>query len=83
MPQQRLWEFVVAPHRELSALSSACNAGVRKEATLVLGKPGFWVTSGLVAQHCDPPYRAIGYSYAYRIHVFQGIAGYRTIMLMF
>ena len=24
----------------------------------------------LVVQHCDPPYRAIGYSYAYRIYVF-------------
>ena len=46
-----------------------------------------------VAQHCDPPYRAIGYSYTYRIYVFQGIAGshaisspkrgYRTMMLMF
>ena len=33
----------------------------------------------LVAQHCDPPYRAIGYSYTYRIYVFrvsQGIALY-------
>ena len=44
----------------------------------------------LVAQHCDPPYRALGHSYTYRIYVFQGIAGYipkgggyRTIMLMF
>ena len=40
-----------------------------------------------VAQHCDPPYRAIGYSYTYRSYVFQGIAVYRaippTIMLMF
>ena len=33
----------------------------------------------LVAQHCDPPYRARGYSYTYRIYVFQGIAGYRAI----
>ena len=33
----------------------------------------------LVAQHCDPPYRAIGYSYTYRIYVFQDIAGYRAI----
>ena len=34
----------------------------------------------LVAQHCDPPpYRAIGYSYTYRIYVFQGIAGCRAI----
>ena len=28
----------------------------------------------LVAQHCDPPYRAIGYSYTYRTYVFSGIA---------
>ena len=33
----------------------------------------------LVAQHCDPPYRTIGYSYTHRIYVFQGIAGYRAI----
>ena len=33
----------------------------------------------LVVQHCDPPYRAIGYSYTYRIYVFQCIAGYRAI----
>ena len=25
----------------------------------------------LMTQHCDPPYRAIGYSYAYRIYVFR------------
>ena len=31
-----------------------------------------------MVQHCDPPYRAIGYSYTYRIYVFQGIAGYRA-----
>ena len=31
--------------------------------------------AALVAQHCDPPYRTIGYSYTYRIYVFQGIAG--------
>ena len=37
------------------------------------------VLSFLVTQHCDPPYRAIGYSYTYRIYVFQGIAGYRAI----
>ena len=35
----------------------------------------FSVHSFLVAQHCDPPYRALGYSYTYRIYVFQGIAG--------
>ena len=33
----------------------------------------------LVVQHCNPPYRAIGYSYTYRIYVFQCIAGYRAI----
>ena len=33
----------------------------------------------LVAQHCDPPYRAKGYSYTYRIYAFQGIAGYRAL----
>ena len=33
----------------------------------------------LVTQHCDPPYRAIGQSYTYRIYVFLGIAGYRAI----
>ena len=33
----------------------------------------------LVVQHCNPPYRAIGYSFSYRIYVFQGIAGYRAI----
>ena len=33
-----------------------------------------------MAQHCDPPYRAIGCSYTYRIYFFfQGIAGYRAI----
>ena len=30
----------------------------------------------LVAQHCDPPYRAVGYSYTYRIYVF---SGYRRV----
>ena len=33
----------------------------------------------LVVQHYDPPYRAIGCSYTYRIYVFQAIAGYRAI----
>ena len=33
----------------------------------------------LVVQHCDPPYRAIGYSYTYLIYVFQCTAGYRAI----
>ena len=33
----------------------------------------------LVVQHCDPPYRTKGYSYTYRIYVFQCIAGYRAI----
>ena len=33
----------------------------------------------LVAQHCDSPYRAMGYSYTYRIYILQGIAGYRAI----
>ena len=32
-----------------------------------------------MVQHCDPPYRAIGFSYTYRIYVFQCIAGYRAI----
>ena len=32
-----------------------------------------------MVQHCDPPYRAIGYSYTYRIYVFQCIAGCRAI----
>ena len=28
----------------------------------------FLKSIGLVVQHCDPPYRAIGYSYTYRIY---------------
>ena len=32
-----------------------------------------------MVQHYDPPYRAIGYSYTYRIYVFQAIAGNRAI----
>ena len=31
----------------------------------------------LVAQHCDPPYRAIGYSYTYRHVCF---SGYRSVL---
>ena len=49
----------------------------------------FWFIS-LVTQHCDPPYRAIGYSYTDRIYVFRyrrvsreppPFWGYRKIML--
>ena len=35
--------------------------------------------SDLVAQHCDLSYRAIGYSYTYRIYVSQGIAGHPVL----
>ena len=35
--------------------------------------------TNLVVQHCHPSYRAIGYSYTYRIYDFQCIAGYRAI----
>ena len=30
----------------------------------------------LVVQHCDPPYRAIGYSYTYRFSVYRRVSRY-------
>ena len=61
----------------LHALQPSCPTKPHKQM-----RPGGVLIQGndLVAQHCDPPYCAIGYSYTYRIYVFQGIAGYRAIL---
>ena len=68
-----LMRRIGAPH---SGFASLTQKQMQNQQTCGLG----WKHDpDLVVQHCDRPYRAIGYSYTYRIYIFQCIAGYRAI----
>ena len=73
----RIWRFWGAPIFSSEVPKYLFLKGFWGLWTENRGAPKTPNSTTTMTQHCDPPYRAIGYSYTYRIYVFyvsQGIA---------